>query len=356
MALDFGSHSLKFLVCQTVNNKIRVLHMFSEKLGVEIYENGNIKDVDKLKQVIASNLKEKRIRIRDVVVSIESTDIIKRELIIANVSPEDRLDLISYEIGQYLPIDLDTYVLQYTVLREFEDDDRSFQEVEVGAMPRPMAKEMYDVLSQSGLNPLLMDIHSHTIRHFIDWNFQGEHSIENQTVAFIDFGYSMINVHIIENGKFILNRIIAINGHDIVQMVCDTYNLTWTEAEEMMSQVNISRLQTLRHSILEEQKLYDEYEPRERVVCQIGSYLDSWLDEVGKVFKYYTSRSIENIVHKAYVYGGNSTYDGLCEYMESRLELNVDVLRPLGKIEFTSHISDHRFQKYIHTFGIYLGL
>lgn len=355
LAMDFGSHSLKVVVCQKSNQKIKVLHMFSIDFEPDFYENGYIKEFDKIKALIVENLKRYKIKLKDVVVSMESTEIIKREITIPHVALEDQMDLINYEVNQYLPIDLETYILQYKILREFEEDDRAFLEVKLGAMPKEMAKVHYELLTQCGLSPQVLDIHSHTIESFVKWNFEGLNVLEQKTIAYVDFGYSMINVNLIEKGAFVFNRIIKINGPELMQMVSDKLETTQSEVEIRLEKMNILEIQAERRQLLDKNKAVEDYSPREFIVDQFCAYLDDWLDELSRVFKYYTSRSIENVIDEVYIYGGNSNLEGLSDYMKQKLESNIILLRPLNKIEFTPKITDHRFQKYIHAFGSYLG-
>ncbi|GAU79404.1 type IV pilus assembly protein PilM [Fusibacter sp. 3D3] len=355
LAMDFGSHSLKLVVCQQNNQKIKVLQMFSIDFEPDFYENGHIKAFDEMKTLIVDNLKKHKIKLKNVVVSMESTDIIKREITIPHVAQEDQMDLINYEVNQYLPIDLETYILQYKILRAFEEDERAFLEVKLGAMPKEMAKKHYDLLTQCGLLPQVLDIHSHTIEAFVKWNFEGMDVLEKNTIAFIDFGYSMISINLIEKGSFVFNRIISINGREIMQMVSEKLEIPQSEVNKKLEEINIFELQDARRQLLAQNRATEEYRPLELVVDQFGAYLEDWLEELSKVFKYYTSRSIENSIDQIYIYGGNSNLEGLSDYMQQKLESNVQILRPLNKIEFTPKITDHRFQKYIHAFGSYLS-
>ncbi|MBF4693846.1 pilus assembly protein PilM [Fusibacter ferrireducens] len=356
LAIDFGSHSLKLVICQKNNQKIKVYQMFSVDFKTDFYENGYIKAFDEMKALITETLKKHKIKLKNVVVSMESTEIIKREITIPHVAPEDQMDLINYEVNQYLPIDLESYILQYKILREFEEDDRAFLEVKLGAMPKEMAKAHYDLLSQCGLSPQVLDIHSHTIEAFVKWNFEGLNILEQKTIAYIDFGYSMICVNLIERGSFVFNRIIEINGPELMQMVSEKLDISRGEVEERLERMNILELQEERKMLLNKISPEDGYSPRELIVEQFGAYLDEWSDELSKVFKYYTSRSADNVIDEIYIYGGNSILEGLSDYMQQKFESEVKILRPLNKIEFTPKITDYRFQKYIHAFGCYLSL
>ncbi len=355
LAMDFGSHSLKIVICQKNNQKLKVIQMYSVDFDSDVYENGYIKEFDKIKTLITENLKKNKIKIKQVVVSVESTDIIKREIVIPHVAPEDQMDLINYEVNQYLPIDLETYIIQYEILREFEEDERQFLEVKLGAMPKDMAQKHYDLLIQCGLSPQVLDIHSHTIESFVKWNFEGLDILEQKTIAFIDFGYSMISINLIEKGSFVFNRIISINGHEIMRVVSEQLELTQSEVESRLEKINIVDLQIERRRRLNGDGSIEVYTPKELLVDQFGAYMDEWLDELSKVFKYYTSRSIDNVIDCVYIYGGNANLEGLTEYMKQRFELDIRVLRPLNKIEFSPKVTDYRFQKYVHAFGIYLS-
>ncbi|MDF2531463.1 MAG: type pilus assembly protein PilM, partial [Clostridia bacterium] len=73
------------------------------------------------RQSLAQALWKNKIKYKDAIFTIQSTSIIRRELDVPNVKPSEMKSMIGYEIEQYLPIDLNEYIIEYKVQEEKAD-------------------------------------------------------------------------------------------------------------------------------------------------------------------------------------------------------------------------------------------
>lgn len=108
LSLDFGSHEIKGVYGKVENNKVLVNSIFKGSVENSWYRDGRVENMDAAKNNMINILKKNKIKNTDAVCTVESTDIIKREITIPKVEEKDILPLINYEIGQYLPIDIDS--------------------------------------------------------------------------------------------------------------------------------------------------------------------------------------------------------------------------------------------------------
>ena len=151
IVIDIGSHSVKIAGGQRNGNKLKVTTLIKEQLPEGVFNNGRIMDPIALKTVIHGMLKSNHIKVKDAVITYESQDIIKREMTVQKVEPNDQLELVTYEVSQYLPIDIDAYVLQYKVVEEVEENKLK---ILLGALPKEIVKSLFDIVHECGLNPL----------------------------------------------------------------------------------------------------------------------------------------------------------------------------------------------------------
>lgn len=354
LTLDFGSHSVKCLLAQRNHEKIKVFNMFSVPLSAEVYENGNILNEASLVLNLRDAFVQNKIKAKETAVTIESTEILKRELTIAHVPVEDRLDLIKYEISQYLPIDLDDYVIQYKVIEEILIGESNMLQVQIAAMPKRMAEAYYNLIKKCGLKPILMDLHSHALEKFVAWNFSNVPDYNEKTLVFVDFGHSMLDINLIDKGHLIFSRSINMGGKGFDKIIAANLSIEDSKAEEKKCCVDIIKLQEARHEAQMNALGLEAPNPKDVILSNFADYLDECLDELNKVLKYYTSRSIENKIDYIYLYGGSSQFKGLAEYVSERFEIGSEILKPLDRIEFSSKVKDPNFPKYIHTVGALL--
>jgi type IV pilus assembly protein PilM len=212
LAIDLGGHSVKFAVGIFSQGKLKIQSAFIERLPAESYENGIIKDAIAVEFCIKNAIKRMKVKEKYAVVTIESSEVIKREITVPKVDTADLMDLITYEVGQYLPIDVNNYVIQYKIIGEEKQNEKEMFQILIGAMPKEMVKHHYDLLATCGLEPVAMDVHTNAVTKLVEV-LQGSLTFNSKkSVAYIDFGYHRTDVNVFEGTRNRLNR--------IIRMVC----------------------------------------------------------------------------------------------------------------------------------------
>lgn len=301
LSIDIGSSYIKFAVGQKMGRRLKVDKTFKARLPAGVYENGHMHNIQEMKSIIQGALNANAVKLKDVICTLESTDAIKRELVVPAVAPEDLSEMVSYEIGQYLPIDINSYVLQYKIVREFEEENVKKYELLVAALPKEIVHNIYSMLIEMGLDPYALDIHSNAVDKIAaEYELFNEASIKENTVAFLDLGHENINVIIVEKGQYKFNRLIKNGTRDFEQLT--------TEFEF---------------------KSIDD-------ISQHLDVVDRWIEEIDKVFKYYTSRSVDNTIDKIFIYGGISVMEGLDTYIHERVNIPVELIKSIDNVEIVA--------------------
>ncbi len=345
LALDIGSRSIKFAIGQEGSDRVKLVETFEKKLPPDIYDNGNILNKDALREAIINALREHKIHIKNVVVTLESTEMIKRELTIPKVDEDDRAALIAYEVNQYLPIDTSEYVIQHKDLGDIKEGDSVKSKVLLGAIPKELVKQIFDLLSSCGLNPLYLDMHSNSLEKLIQLEFG---HLKDTTFALIDFGNKMIDISIYENGEYRFNRLIKMGGCGIDKVISDDLSISLEQAEERKLKTSIVALaQALELKASTE----PDTESREMVLRDILAYLNECLDEINKVFKYHTSRSSENHIDKVYLHGGGAQFKDFQRYAKDRLDIDVEALNVFNKVELGPKVKAQELPRYANAIG-----
>ena len=301
LSIDIGSSYIKFAVGQKMGRRLKVDKTFKARLPAGVYENGHMHNIQEMKSIIQGALNANSVKLKDVICTLESTDAIKRELVVPAVAPEDLSEMVSYEIGQYLPIDINSYVLQYKIVREFEEENVKKYELLVAALPKEIVHNIYSMLIEMGLDPYALDIHSNAVDKIAaEYELFNEASIKENTVAFLDLGHENINVIIVEKGQYKFNRLIKNGTRDFEQLTTEFEFKTIDEISEHLDVV------------------------------------DRWIEEIDKVFKYYTSRSVDNTIDKIFIYGGISVMEGLDTYIHERLNIPVELIKFIDNVEIVA--------------------
>lgn len=345
LGIDIGSHSIKFVVGKEVGTQIKLNAAFSQSLPKEVYENGNILDIEAMGDIIQSALRKNRVHVRDVVVTIESSEMIKREMIIPKVDPEDRDDLIAYEVNQYLPIDTSAYVLQHMDIEDVVEDNVEKTRILLGAIPKEIIHAHFELLKNCDLNPKFMDMHSNSIEKLLQFSVLKSIYLEKRTVALIDFGHKMIDIGVYENGDYKFNRLLRMGGNAITQFIVRQEELDYEVAEVQKEQTSVKSL-ARAYSELNEQN-----DPKSLVVMDTIEYLNECIGEISKVFKYYTSRGQDQNIEKVLLHGGSAKFEAIAPYIAERLDVKTELLMTLPNVEITAKIKIEELPLYANAIG-----
>ena len=362
LSIDLGSHSIKFAQGQLVNDKLKISALFHHEIPDNVYSNGDIKDELALKTAIQSAIKHSRVSTKDTVISIECTEIIKREMIIQRVPEEDRMDLIAYEVSQYLPIDVNSYILQYKIIEQVIEDDVAKDHILLGAMPKDIVRSHFDLLVSCGLNPVYMDMHSNSLEKLVRICHNDEIKAVGQTTAYIDFGNKIIDISILEDLSYKFNRLLKLGSSEFDKILVGHLSLDAKQAETRKKRTSVVELRKFNQDaedvLVEVEEAsprldnFDENSNKEALVnSETISYLDECIEEINKVFKYYTSRNSANKIDQVFIYGGGSQFIDLVDLFSDRLEIPTKVLMQFDNIDLNIKNDPGKLSIYVNALG-----
>ncbi|NSA17297.1 type IV pilus assembly protein PilM [Clostridium saccharobutylicum] len=248
--------------------------------------------------------------------------------------------VIRYEIQQYLPINLEDYILQETILGEEQINEVKKLNVRVIAYPEKIARGYYNILSKLNLKPYALDVNYNAVNKFInftDINNEYEYNSED-SVAFIDMGASFIDVNIYKNGQLDFTRIIKAGGNDI---------------DEILVQMNDVKDYEVESYKIENINLQQELDP---LNIHVRDMIDDWIEKIEKIIQFYKNKNMGNEVNKIIIFGGTSKLNGIDEYMTSKLGIKTRRRKGLSKITFKSNDDGEPVDDFINVIGSVIRL
>lgn len=370
IAIDMGSFSLKCVEGSVQKDKIKVDNMFEIALPFGVYDNGEIKEWDRLVQLVKQQLKQHKVKANDAILTLESSEILKREISIPKVDQADMASLINFEVSQYLPIDTNQYVMQYLPLYDEIVEDVEKTNVMIAAMPNSMAKKHFDFVKDLDLNPFKLDLNGNAmlrlIKHCID-----ETKLSGQTIAFVDIGHSKIEINVVKRQVNKLNRIMRMGVKDIDTLLTDIYNCTVEQSQARRLAFSFESMLELRkiadanatlradtqyydksaELYINKSDLDDQQLTKMQAIGDAVEYLDVCLEEIDKVFKYYNSRNVGNTIDYVYIYGGVANAVDIDSYIEQKLGVKVSVLNICDATSINLKKSNEKFSIYVNAIG-----
>ena len=312
ISIDFGSKYIKIAVGEYKNNHLKVDKLISEEIGEDIWSEGRIVDSNRLKNIVFGMLKTNKIKTKNVSFTISSKKIVKREIEVPRVHFNDRLNLIKYELEQYLPDDVENYVFQYRVVGDIEVNEELYNRIFVAVIPKLIVEEYYQLAMDMKLNPILLDINCNSVVKALNYNyddFVNKNDIDNGIVV-VDIGYSNMNIAIVEGangGRYQFNRFVDIGINEINKVV---------ENNEIdISDVKYSNLLELN-------------------IPEIEEVITSMSIEINKIVDFYLSRSSNRKINKVLIYGGGAIFKYISIYLMKNMNHKVEIFNICDKLEF----------------------
>jgi type IV pilus assembly protein PilM len=341
ISLDLGSQNIQIIYGRYNKGNIEIRNAVTAPIPEEVYKDGRIEDLDMMKQSIRDLITANKIKEKRTALTIQSTSIITRDIMLPATERQHLDNMVKYEIEQYLPIVATEYIIDYSVLDEIDEDGIRKYRIHVAAIPKNMVEQYLSLVKGIGLKPIALDILSNAAAKLFSQNasINGEDLDISKTLAYIDFGYRSISIHILSKRKLEFSRMINLGAREMDEEISITCNLSLSQAEK--KKIQEADLNPEDYNELMADSFHDI----------IRSQTDIWLAEIQKVFQYYISRTTGNHIEGIYLYGGGSRLKGLDKYVEQALNLrtrNIDNLAIIKTAVSTSYFNP---RDYINALG-----
>lgn len=321
LSVDLGTNFIKAVEGKYQKDKLSLNKVVQIPTPEGCIADGKIINAQGIIDVLSFLIKENNIRAKDVIFTTNSSSIINRDILIPVVQEEEMETVIRYEIQQYLPINLDDYIIQFIVLDEIVDDTGAKLKINVTSFPERMANTYYNVVNALELNPYALDVTYNSINKLANYSQYTSNNgqIIGGTVAFVDMGATSINVAIFKNGKLDFTRMIKSGGDNIDYALSQSLNMSIKSTESL--------------KIKDGDLLKDNEE--DVLNLTIRKSVDDILEELERILQFYSNKS-NTTINKIYIYGGTSNLKHIDIYVKNKINISVDKIEDIPNIDFTS--------------------
>ncbi|MBY6929517.1 pilus assembly protein PilM [Clostridium botulinum] len=342
VAFDIGSTNIKIAEGTYYKGILLIEKLIDIPTPAESIIDGNIEKKELLVSILQKALNYNGINAKEGICTNNSSLIINREILIPDVKDEELDTVVRYEIQQYLPINLDDYVLQMTKIGEEFSDEGKKLEIRAIAYPEKMAKGYYDLLMDLNLKPFALDVNYNALNkllNHIEVINNCKLNIE-ESFVFIDMGSSSLDVNIYNNGVLKFTRIIKAGGKYLDEILYENMNIPIEEIEKFKS-----------HDIdLKEEEL----EFQNQIIIDT---LDEWIDKIEKIIQFYKSKNFDDDINKIFIYGRTSRIKNLEQYITSKIGIETIKIRNIPEIINDSNIEvDENIDNFINVIGSLIRL
>lgn len=145
VTIEIGNEFIKICEMQSSKKNIMVHHAISVQTPQDAVEDGFVKDVTLVSETIRNAMREESIATQEVTFVLNSSRVATKEVILPLMKKDRLQETINANASDYFPVNIDDYVLAFTVLENKKTKEESKSRVLVFAAPEPMIESYYSL-------------------------------------------------------------------------------------------------------------------------------------------------------------------------------------------------------------------
>ncbi|NMA85862.1 MAG: type IV pilus assembly protein PilM [Tissierellia bacterium] len=335
LSLDLGSYEIKLVEGKSTKDGIVIDNYFSIPTPEDAYIDGKILDKDLIYYILNQEINNRKIKTKNVYLSINSSLIITREVIIPKVEEEEIENILKYQIEDYIPMYPKDYIVQFKTIGPIYEEGIEKLNILLIAIPKNIVENHFQLIKDLDLNPLILDYQPNSVAKLIKNNtLNHSYSIDSLTCSTVDLGYDSTKIAIIRDGNIMVSRIIDMGMKHIDQNISNFFNYNKRELEERKAEIeNITYMKS-------------EDDDYNKLLNIIKSSLENLNDRIEMVFRYYLTRERGNEINTILLYGGGSKISGISDFFVNYFNIPSIVIQSFDNVKF-----DGEIHKYINSIG-----
>ena len=226
VGLDIGSTYIKVAQVKEGRSKAKLVGFGLKPLPPETIVDRQIMNSQVVAKTIKDLFAEKKIRQKDVAISISGHSVIIKKIEMPLMRGEELEEQARWEAEQYIPYNINDVELDYQVLQRRPAESQ--MDLLLVAAKKEEIAEYIDVVNQAGLRAAVMDIDAFAMQNA--WELNYGRDIKG-TVALVDIGASLTRLNIVKDGVTMFIRDIGSGGKVLTTEIQKELGITFEEAE-----------------------------------------------------------------------------------------------------------------------------
>lgn len=325
VGLDIGSGSVKLLQIKEGRRGYKLEKFGIKTIDPELIVDGTVMDAGRVVEAIKELLVEQKVKTKDVAISISGHSVIVKKITLPVMVEDELEESIRWEAEQYIPFDISDVNIDFHILGVPEGGEAQDQmNVLLVAAKKDKLAEYTGLVTEAGLNPVVVDIDAFTLENMFGTNYDVR---EGEVIALINIGASMMNINILKGGTFAFTRDIPIGGDKYTEATQREFNISYEQAEQLKrgetgEGIDSAALLNVFHTLNGEVA-----------------------NEALRSIEYYKSTSTNEHIEKVYISGGTAKIPDLGTHLAERLGIAVELIDPFQRLDVDPKEFDPEYLK-----------
>jgi len=328
LGIDIGTTSIKICELKKARTGFVLQNVAKKTYENDLLNDGIIIDntlvANELKSLIAAN----NFKGRDVACALSSYTVIIKRVTIPFIPDEVALEnTITMEVENVIPFPLRDIYFSYFVMG-VDEEKPDMMKVQIVAAKKEIVDGFVQTLTMAGLRPQILDVDVFGLTNLVEQLYNPQ----DMSVVAVDLGAAVTNIAILRGEGVEFTREILMGGKYITNLIQNTTNLSYVDAEEkkLTNDSSVSYL-------------FEDF------IFNISS-------EIKKTINFYLATKPNETLGKIYITGGSSLLPGLKERIYEETQMPIESVNPfliLGEEE--SKIQAYENLKEYMVIALYLS-
>ena len=312
LTIEVGNEFIKIVELQKAKGKVMVHHAISVQTPPDSVEDGFVRNVSQVAEKIRNAMAEEQISANEVTFVINSSRVATKEVPLPLVKKDKIQELVNINASDYFPVNIDDYVLSYTVLEEIKTKEDQKLRILVFAAPEMMVQSYYDLAGVLGMKVKAVDYAGNSTLQLI------KIQIDQKPTLVIQLGMDTTIASVMTNNVLQLQRTIPYGESLLLNAVMDSRNVTTRVALELLSSAQIVK---------------DSLDKDETT-----NSLKYLISNVNRVIEYYSGRNMNAPIQKIVIIGDGADVLGMDLLFANETSLPTERLTELKNVESYNRI------------------
>ena len=313
LTIEIGNDFIKICEAQQLKGKTVTVHSAVQVTTPDgAVEDGIIRDMPAVVKAIRNTMTDEQIVASSATFILSSARVVTKEVILPVVKKDKIQEMINVNASEYFPVNIDDYVLSYTVLETKNTKEEKKTRLLVFAAPEMMVKGYYELAADLGLKVNAVDYIGNSTLQLI------KIQIDERPTLVIQMGMDSTIVSVMNNKVLQLQRTVPYGESLLLNAIMEDKKVSAKAAVELMGQAKMVKASLEGDKITESLK-----------------YLVS---NVNRVVEYYTGRNAEAPLQTAVILGDGAEVLGLDELFTNELNLHTERVTLLKNVESYNRI------------------
>lgn len=315
LTVDITNESITIVEVTPSQKKQTMVHnVLIFETPEDSYEDGNIRDAEKIAMAIREQLDANGITNKNVIFILTSTKVVNREVLIPEVKENKVKGIITANASEYFPVNIEDYVVSHSILEHIVDEDKTKQmKLMVVAAPIAMVKGYYELGSMLGLTVQSIDYVGNSMLQLIKTQ-----TSSSMTTMVIQLGSESTILNIVRGETLLLQRTVPYGTNSVITEVMDEQGVDATTA---MTLLQNERLITVD---------FDD-----NAATGAFRYL---INNIGRVIDYYVSKNPDKPIDDVFLVGDGALIRGIDGLFKIQLNLQTKIMDSLYNVKFDNKI------------------